>query len=80
MALSALVHDCDHRGVPNGQLVKEDKKLARLYDQSVAEQNSVDIAWAELMRDDYKDLRACIYSTDEELKRFRQGELQRAKV
>ncbi|CAB9529947.1 Receptor-type guanylate cyclase gcy [Seminavis robusta] len=72
IALSALVHDCDHRGVPNGRLVEEDEHLARLYDQSVAEQHSIDTAWSELMSDDYKDLRACIYSSDDELKRFRQ--------
>lgn len=43
---SALIHDVDHKGVPNTQLVKEDTVEAREYKgRSVAEQNSVDIAW-----------------------------------
>lgn len=71
-AFSALIHDADHRGVPNGQLVVEDPLLGNLYDQSAAEQNSVYISWAKLMSDEFKDLRACIYSNQQELKRFRQ--------
>ena len=39
---------------------------------SVAEQNSVDIAWELLMDDHFRDLRACIYTDEEELRRFRQ--------
>jgi 3'5'-cyclic nucleotide phosphodiesterase len=70
---SALIHDVDHSGVPNAQLVKEHTNLAVKYnDKSVAEQNSVDIAWAMLNTDTYKDLRKTIYETDGELKRFRQ--------
>ena len=65
----------DHRGVANGRLVEEEPLLGQLYDQSVAEQNSVDLAWDKLMSDEYTDLRACIYSNDAELKRFRQGKL-----
>ena len=30
-AFSALIHDVDHTGVPNVQLIKEDKTLAELY-------------------------------------------------
>ena len=40
--------------------------------RSVAEQNSVDLAWNLLMEDKYKDLRSTIYSTSVERKRFRQ--------
>ena len=37
--LSALIHDADHPGVPNAQLVKEGNNLATFYqNQSVAEQ------------------------------------------
>ena len=35
-------------------------------------QNSVDLAWDLLMEDRYRDLRACIYSNESELTRFRQ--------
>lgn len=40
--------------------------------KSPAEQNSVDIAWTMLMRDDYAALRNCIYTNEQELRRFRQ--------
>ena len=47
--------------------------MAALYNyKSVAEQNSVDIAWSKLMDDKYKDLRMTIYSSDDEMRRFRQ--------
>jgi 3'5'-cyclic nucleotide phosphodiesterase len=60
-------------GVPNAQLVKEQAPLAIHYqDKSVAEQNSVDMAWTLLMKSKYKELRAAIYSTEGEMKRFRQ--------
>lgn len=59
--------------MPNGQLSKEDRSLAAVYNnKSIAEQNSVDIAWAMLMQDEYKELRACIYSNEDEKHRFRQ--------
>ena len=41
----------------------------------MAEQNSVDLAWALLMEDNFKDLRKVICATDEERKRFRQVSL-----
>jgi class 3 adenylate cyclase len=73
VVLSALVHDADHPGVPNTQLVKEGTDLAKAYkNKSVAEQNSVDLAWDLLMEPAYEDLRRCIYTTQEELERFRQ--------
>lgn len=46
VVLAALIHDVDHVGVSNAQLVKENDRLARIYrNQSVAEQNSVNLAW-----------------------------------
>jgi hypothetical protein len=55
---SALIHDVDHAGVPNAQLVNENDELAIRYDgKSVAEQNSIDIAWEILMKEDFKELR-----------------------
>ncbi|CAB9502065.1 Receptor-type guanylate cyclase gcy [Seminavis robusta] len=70
--LSAVMHDADHPGVGNVQLVKENTPNAIRYKKSIAEQNSVDQCWELLMRPDYKDLRACIYTTEDELLRFRQ--------
>ncbi|KAL7565542.1 hypothetical protein ACA910_003819 [Epithemia clementina (nom. ined.)] len=71
--LSALIHDVDHPGVPNAQLVQEQHELAVHYKgKSVAEQNSVDLAWDLLMDDRFENLRAAIYVSEIELRRFRQ--------
>eukprot|EP00980_Cylindrotheca_fusiformis_P016277 scaffold4838_cov110-Cylindrotheca_fusiformis.AAC.1 len=73
VVFSAIIHDLDHPGVPNSQLVKENTRCAQAYkNKSIAEQNSVDMAWAMLMQDEYEDLRSCIYQTKEDLHRFRQ--------
>ena len=70
---SALIHDVDHTGVPNTQLAKENPKMAELYrGRSIAEQNSVDLAWSLLMEPDYRDLRNAIYRNPSEEARFRQ--------
>jgi hypothetical protein len=70
---SSLVHDVDHKGVPNTQLVKEGLPVASAYDnRSVAEQNSIDIAWALLMDIRFKEFRRKIYSTVSGFCRFRQ--------
>lgn len=73
IVFSALIHDVDHTGVPNSQLVKEKAHIASLYDnKSVAEQNSLDLAWELLMDPSYQDLQRCIFSNKAELVRFRQ--------
>lgn len=73
VVFSALIHDVDHTGVPNAQLIKEDSPLASVYqNKSIAEQNSVDLAWSNLMEERYKPLRRIIYATKEEFWRFRQ--------
>ncbi|KAL7568107.1 hypothetical protein ACA910_019505 [Epithemia clementina (nom. ined.)] len=73
IVLSALVHNVDHHGISNAQLSKENPKLAQIYrDKSIAEQNSINLAWDILMRKDFQDLRHCIYTDQNELGRFRQ--------
>mmetsp|Transcript_15174 Transcript_15174/g.37208 ORF Transcript_15174/g.37208 Transcript_15174/m.37208 type:complete len:298 (-) Transcript_15174:63-956(-) len=72
VVFSAVIHDVDHPGIPNSQLLTENTRNAQIYKKSIAEQNSVDLAWEMLMTDEYNDLRACIYHTEEEQKRFRQ--------
>jgi hypothetical protein len=70
---TALIHDADHPGVPNAQLVKEKTDTAIVYkNKSVAEQNSVDLAWNLLMEERYAALRNCIFTNQTELERFRQ--------
>jgi hypothetical protein len=72
VVLAALIHDVDHRGVPNHVLAKEDPNLATVYrDKSIAEQNSVDLAWNALMDPSFSELRSCIYQSSDELARFR---------
>jgi len=71
--LSALMHDADHQGVPNSQLIAEGVDIASYYkNKSVAEQNSVDLAWHHLMDDNFAALRATIYANEDEMQRFRQ--------
>ena len=73
LVFAALIHDVDHTGVPNTVLIEENTSLASAYrGKSVAEQNSIDLSWKLLQSDEYKDLRACIYSTEDEFARFRQ--------
>eukprot|EP00980_Cylindrotheca_fusiformis_P011780 scaffold2813_cov114-Cylindrotheca_fusiformis.AAC.6 len=72
VVFSAVIHDVDHPGVPNIQLVKENTRSAQIYKKSIAEQNSMELSWDMLMGQEYAELRACIYQTEEELRRFRQ--------
>jgi 3'5'-cyclic nucleotide phosphodiesterase len=70
---SALIHDCGHEGIPNARLCKEKPEVASNYKhKSVAEQVSVDLAWTLLQEDAYTSLRNAIYSTKDEMHRFRQ--------
>lgn len=72
-AFSALIHDVDHVGVPNTQLVKEELPIAEKYlGRSVAEQNSLDLSWDLLMEPAYDELRMYLFPTQTELARFRQ--------
>jgi hypothetical protein len=72
LIFSALVHDVDHAGVPNAQLIKERSIIAGSYnDKSVAEQNSIDIAWNLLMEPCYRELREVLFMSPEEVSRFR---------
>jgi hypothetical protein len=70
---SVLVHDADRTGLPNTQLNLENSTLAKVYkNKSVAEQNSVDLCWDLFMNSNFDELRAAIYSTADERKRFHQ--------
>ena len=69
---SALIHDVDHPGVPNNQLIKENARLASSYkNRSVAEQKSFEISWDLLMESDFDELRSTICASQSELVRFR---------
>jgi class 3 adenylate cyclase len=73
MVFAALVHDVGHPGVPNFVLAEENPHLAEKYiHRSIAEQQSVDIAWDLLLLPAFKNLRACIYQNRTECEHFRQ--------
>ncbi|KAL7533890.1 hypothetical protein ACHAXR_009002 [Thalassiosira sp. AJA248-18] len=72
MVFSALIHDVGHVGVPNSVLVEEEDELAILHnDVSVAEQNSLQVAFSLLQKDEFANLKRCICPTPEERKFFR---------
>ncbi|CAJ1956415.1 unnamed protein product [Cylindrotheca closterium] len=72
IVLSALIHDVGHSGVPNKQLAVEHPKLAEKYsNKSIAEQNSIDIAWKMLNLDCFAHLQDCIFENDGERERLR---------
>jgi hypothetical protein len=62
LLFAALIHDVDHQGVPNQQLVIENDPLALQYnDRSVAEQQSLSIAFTELLKEKYDELRNIMF-------------------
>ncbi len=70
---SALIHDADHRGISNAQLRVEEPEMASFYDNtSIAEQNSLDIAWDLLMTNQFSALQRSLFTSAIELQRFRQ--------
>jgi hypothetical protein len=70
---ATLIHDVDHSGVSNAQRGIEEPELATSYNnKSIAEQNSIDLAWQELSQSKYANLQKCLFATKDELIRFRQ--------
>ena len=70
---AALIHDVDHEGVTNAQLVKEKSPIALAYkEKSVAEQQSLVLAWDLLMKPKFDGLRKTLCATIEEARHFRQ--------
>jgi 3'5'-cyclic nucleotide phosphodiesterase len=58
--------------LPNAVLVKEGTPLAKKYDnKSVAEQNSMEIAWTLFCESKYDALRECLFESDADLEHFR---------
>ncbi len=73
ITFSALIHDADHQGISNVQLMKERPDMAILYrNKSVAEQKSLDVAWDIFMSEQFESLRRYIFASQTELLRFRQ--------
>lgn len=73
IVFSAVIHDVDHRGVSNTQLMKEEPNMAQMFrNKSIAEQNSLELSWDLLVSDRFAPLRNFIFATGEEMLRFRQ--------
>jgi hypothetical protein len=63
LLFAELIHDVDHLGIPNVQLVQENHPLAIHYnDQSIAEQRSLFLGFNELLKPDYEHLRTVMFS------------------
>jgi hypothetical protein len=61
VVFAALVHDVDHPGVSNAQLVQEKDDMAVRYEgKSPAENHSLTLAWDTLIQPEYQDLVMCI--------------------
>jgi 3'5'-cyclic nucleotide phosphodiesterase len=73
VVFAALIHDVDHTGLSNTTLVEKGFAVARIFqNKSVAEQNSVVVAWDFLMQPQFSDLQMCIFPCESDQKRFRQ--------
>ena len=72
LVYAALIHDVDHQGIPNRQLSRENHPLALLYnDKSIAEQNSLKVAFSTLMDPRFAELRHTLCPTSEDQFEFR---------
>jgi 3'5'-cyclic nucleotide phosphodiesterase/Adenylate and Guanylate cyclase catalytic domain len=73
IVFAALIHEVGHVGISNSEFVNVGPDLAGAYKgRSIAAQNSVDTAWSLLMEPCYVDLRGCLFTTRDEVQRFRQ--------
>ncbi len=72
LLFAALIHDVDHKGISNRQLALEEHPLAVSYnDNSINEQRSLQLAFEELLRDKYVDLRSVMFPKDIDYRFFR---------
>jgi 3'5'-cyclic nucleotide phosphodiesterase/Adenylate and Guanylate cyclase catalytic domain len=72
VVFAALVHDVDHLGMSNQQLIDENLPIAQMYNnKSIAEQNSIDLSWRIFMEPRFMELRRCMFASTDDLRRFR---------
>mmetsp|Transcript_1865 Transcript_1865/g.4226 ORF Transcript_1865/g.4226 Transcript_1865/m.4226 type:complete len:839 (-) Transcript_1865:89-2605(-) len=73
VVFASLINDVDHQGIPNSQHVFESSYLAdKFKNRCISEQHALDICWSHFMNGEFDELRASIFSSSGELKRFRQ--------
>lgn len=70
---ASLIHDVDHTGIANPQLVLEEHPLALLYGgDSIAEKNSIVVGFMILMRPEFKRLRLHMFQTEQDFSEFQE--------
>ena len=73
MVFAALMHNIDHPGVSNRQLIRESSPLVKKFGgRSTSQLNSIQRGWELFAQDIFRDLRRAICPTTQELQRFRQ--------
>lgn len=87
LVITALIHDVEHQGIGNKQLVDEGHDLAVKYEgSSVAENNSFDVSSSILFQDEFQHLIQCMFgsidirsSADQDLSSVQQEKLLKLK-
>lgn len=73
LVFAAMIHDVDHPGLSNARVVKDNSTIAHKYGKrSPIELHSLQSAWSVFQRPSYQELRRHIYSSEQDMKRFRQ--------
>jgi len=74
LLFAALIHDVEHRGIPNRQLSVEEDQLSILYnDLSIAEQRSLYVGFSILAQPEFATLRQVVFPSKESYLRFRKA-------
>ena len=72
LIFAALVHDTGHPGITNRQRVEEQDEMAIRYnDESIHENHALSLAFGELLKSDYGELRRAMFPTDAHYRYFR---------
>lgn len=73
LLFAALIHDVGHTGVSNFQRAQDDPELAATYnDPSLHEHYSLQIAFEELLKEEYAELREVMFKDTSYFEAFRQ--------
>lgn len=72
LIFAGLVHDAGHPGITNRQRVEEQDEMAIRYnDESIHENHALSLAFGELLKSDYGELRRAMFPTDAHYRYFR---------
>ena len=72
LLFAAMIHDTGHPGITNRQRVDEQDEMAIRYnDESIHENHALSLAFGELLKSDYGELRRVMFPTDAHYRYFR---------